>query len=215
MRRRSPHKIPIYLANKIMESRNFENFADASTFAKSLAQQGVVHNLKRNGALWVVEHENTRVIPPPKEVDVQPLLRKIYAQESKIESLEQANSNLQSKLDTLVSNIRKQVAEQTAKDKKALKEKKSQLTKEISRIKAAEANIPKQVAEQTAKDKKALEEKKSQLTEEISRVKAAEAALATKKHKLELFEKAYADRFGEAEVGIVKKRVESIKARYS
>lgn len=124
-----------------MESRNFENFAEASAFAKSLAQRGVAHNLKRNGASWVVEHEKTQSSPQPKEVDVQPLLRKIEAQESEIESLEQANEDLQSKLDTLVSNIHEQVAEQTAKDKKALEEERSQLTEEISRLKAVEAEL--------------------------------------------------------------------------
>lgn len=43
------------MANK----NTFENFKEASDFAKSLAKKGINHNLKREDALWIVYHDST------------------------------------------------------------------------------------------------------------------------------------------------------------
>lgn len=124
-----------------MESKIFENFAEASSFAKNLAHQGIVHNLKRNGASWLVEHEKSQVNIQPKAIDIQPLLRKIEAKDEEIESLGKANADLQSKLDTLTSSIHEQVAELTAKDKSSIEAEKQSLSEEVSRLRSSEAAL--------------------------------------------------------------------------
>lgn len=124
-----------------MESKKFDNFEEASSFAKSLAQEGVMHNLKRKGASWIVEHDKPQASPQPKETDVQPLLKKVKVQASKIEDLEQTNSDLQAKVDALVSNIHEQVAEEVENNKKALEAERRKLTEALSRVKAKEAGL--------------------------------------------------------------------------
>lgn len=160
--------------------KTFESFADASAFAKSLAQQGVAHNLRRNGSTWLVEHDQSNGVAQPRGVDIEPLLRKIDAKEKEIEALEKMIDSLEA------ANA-------------ALEEK----------YNALRASIQEQVSELTQKEKISLENEKQRLSEKIAQVEKEETALTAQKHKLELLEKEYAKCFGEAEVKVVKERVTS------
>lgn len=96
------------------------------------------------------------------EVNIELLLRKIEAREqllyslnqeggvsfytdwklkSEVEFLTQENTNLQSKLDTLISNIYEQVTEQKAKAKDIVGIDKNQLEAKVSRMKAAKMDL--------------------------------------------------------------------------
>jgi len=196
-----------------MESKIFNSFGEASTFAKSLGQRKIKHKLKHHGSSWLVEHDapgtGSAETPPDstdyitslrqkidsKELDIN-LLKKQISKEREdfllqIQELKIANTALQ-------NNIETEVSSRTEEEERRLSKAKTVLSKELEVAKAVwskELEVAKAVTKQNK--------------EELEVAKAVTKQNKEELHKLVLLEKEYAKKFGKAEVKVVKEKVSS------
>lgn len=171
-----------------MELRIFEQYSDASCFAKSLAKQGIEQSFRRNGSTWVVEYGSPNGVAQRPNVDIEQLLGNIDAKEKEIESLKERNEYLKKKNESL-------------KITDAL------YTTLQEKYNTLHARIQEEVSDLTQEKNKYLENIEQQLLKERSQVKNEKSSLSAQRHRLDLLEKKYVQCFGEAEVKIVIEKI--------
>lgn len=173
----------------MLESRVFDSFSEASAFAKELAQQGINHNLKRTDGAWLVEYDKSGDPDSSQNADIERLRQELEGRDVEIENL--------------INQVRRE-REKSLSTIQKLEEGQETLRQELD---AVQSCVKDEVAKRMDGETRKLEQAKDELEREQLQVRQQADDLAYQKHKMELLEKAYAERFGEAEVKVVKENV--------
>ncbi len=181
------------MANK----NTFENFKEASDFAKSLAKNGVRHNIKHEGMLWVVYHDST-IISDTESRELEECRAAILDRDYKLAALKREFEAKEQQFHVHIKNLK---AENASLQKKA--------ENVLLQNGLLRDSIEDEISERLADERKALDNLKDGASKEREKLQEEVVKLNCKMHRLSLLEKAYSEKFGEAEVITVKEKVNS------
>ena len=169
----------------------FKNTNDASDFAKSLARNGITHNLKRDGSSWVVYHETNSIENPNLDSSVE------------LQELRTTLLRKNSKIDDLTEQLSMKIEQADIFEKK-LESENASLQDQINTL---HDNFEKEMVVHLENKIASLDEMKRDLSDQINQAENKNKKIEEKLHRLSLLEKVYSKHFGEAEVKIIKETV--------